>query len=58
MDIIVRFADESEEVVVAYLAAYEGDWHLVGTIDSSDDRWGVFFDSLPWFIQSTMPQAT
>lgn len=43
--IYVQFSDSTEEIVIAYFASpqSESEYPNLGTVDSSDKRWAVFY---------------
>lgn len=53
----VQFSDATEKVIVAVFASGQdiGRFPNQGQIEASDARYARFFDSLPSFIQETMP---
>lgn len=56
----VQFADSTDAVVIAYLAApvpeaLEEYWPNTGTLDTSDQRWATYYNMQPALIQAALP---
>lgn len=53
----VQFTDSTDAVILSYFAGHQDPevYPNQGTVESSDDRWKVFFETLPSAVQSTLP---
>lgn len=57
MEINVQFSDPSQAVVVTYLCCPQDPAVFLnqGTVKDSDPRWKAYYDSIPLFLQQSMP---
>lgn len=53
----VQFADDSEQLVIAYFSSPQDPeiWPNQGQIDTSDARWESYYDSLPEGMRAGLP---
>lgn len=53
----VQFADDTEEVIIAYFGSPQDPnfYANLGEVDSSDPRWHAYVDSLPEWIKPMLP---
>jgi len=53
----VQFSDSTEKEIIAYFAASQDAeaWPNQGTVDSSSALWATYYNSLPPFVQQTLP---
>ncbi|MBN3813286.1 hypothetical protein, partial [Paraburkholderia sp. Ac-20347] len=53
----VQFSDSGEETVISCFGTPQDpvEWPNQGVLDSSDARWKAFYDTLPSWVQVTLP---
>ncbi|WP_394521705.1 hypothetical protein C1N60_09000 [Pantoea sp. SGAir0184] len=58
MKIFVQFRDKNEDEIVSYfMSAQNHDvYENLGEIETNDERWKKYFESLPPYVQELLPQ--
>ncbi|TPG62199.1 hypothetical protein EAH77_12255 [Ewingella americana] len=56
----VQFTDTTEAVIISYFGGPQPieSWHNQGTVDSSDQRWSIYFDEQPVMLQRFLTPPT
>lgn len=58
MKLFIQFKDETESEVVSYFMSKQDPevYQFLGEIDTSDERWKKYYESLPPYAQELVPE--
>jgi len=59
MILYVQFKDDTESEVVSYFMCKQNPefYQFLGEIDTSDERWKKYYESLPPYAQELVPES-
>ena len=53
----VQFSDDKETDIIAYFGSIQNDIANMGVVESNDTRYLAFYNSMPSYVQQSMPAA-